>query len=156
MPPIPEPRESSRLNTLLTDAVAELPSEEEAPEVKPFKISFADYKSNECEISSGLTKDNGAVALKVLRDVGVHFTDEANFNKNVSSEVREVKYITRSGDYRNPYRGLDPDKEVREIVCNHLKKKVDFRIFFYTLETERTFYVLAVRQSHYDTTKSKF
>jgi Fe-S-cluster formation regulator IscX/YfhJ len=153
MPPIPEPEKAPVLDTLQTSAVAELPQKDESPELDPYRISFADYNSGECEID-GLEKQNGAMALKVLRDVGVYFTDEANFSKN-SSNVTEIRNVVNSGVYTQIYKGLEADKEVREIKSIRQKKDVDIRIFFYELESERTFYVLAVRQSHYDTTKTR-
>jgi hypothetical protein len=159
MPQIPEPgQEAPELESLQTGAVAELPEAQEPPEAIPYKISFEDYKSGECEID-GLNKPNAGVALKLIRDIGINLTDGGNLAAS-SRFINDIRYIQNQGDYGNLYRGLAQDIEIREIKCKHEnrnkpEKAYDFRLFFYTLDAERTFYVLAVRQSHYDTDKGR-
>jgi hypothetical protein len=142
-------------NTIPLDA-AELPQEEEAPEVQPFKLSFAKYNPKECEID-GINPHNGKAILTIVRDIGIYFTNEENFTKKSSKDI-EIKHVINGGDYKKLYRGLYEDEEVREIKYKHSYPKkgieIDVRLFFCSLEKEKTFYIIAVRESHYDTSKS--
>ena len=92
--------------------------------------------------------------MKVVRDIGVHFTNEGGLLSN-TRHINEIKHVMNQGDYCRLYRGLSDDIEIKEIKCRredrrHPEREVDFRLFFYTLEDKRTFYILAIRQSHYD------
>ncbi|KKU50249.1 MAG: hypothetical protein UX71_C0002G0220 [Parcubacteria group bacterium GW2011_GWA1_47_10] len=130
-----------------------LPQEDEAPEASPFYMSFIKYKKKECQID-GMTLENSQAALHVMRDVGVHFTNKTNFLSNTSHT--EIKPIKRDGEYKDLYRGLYEDEEVHEIKFIHEKKKQDVRMFFSLLEKEKIFFVIAVRGTHYDTSKGSW
>jgi hypothetical protein len=156
MPEIPVPEESSESKTLISGKVAELSQDEVDPEGKPFKISFADYKENQCEIY-GMKKSNAAAALKIIRDIGCYFTDQGSFACKTLNGV-EVKHIVGSGCYSVLYNGIDAGADVKEIKYTKIRRNddansVDLRIFYYTIDSIRTLYLLAVRQSHYDTSK---
>lgn len=157
MPPIPESSEAPEPElpgtTIVPKEAAEFPKEQEDVEAIPFKISFEDYKNRECQID-GLKKTNAAAVLKIIRDIGVYFTDESNLLANASC-IDEILTIVRRGDYLQICKGLEEDIQVKEIKYAHQNRRqpendVDIRLFFYTLESERTFYVLAVRQDHYN------
>jgi len=125
--------------------------QEEAPEVKPFSISFDDqyYKHKECQ-AHGMSKVNGATALKVIRDIGVYFTDQSNFSQNSLSYL-EIKYVHNNGKYERLYKKLDVEDEIYEIKCVRESKSIDFRIFFTLNTLKRVFHVIAIRESHYST-----
>ncbi len=151
MPQIPEPENAQTLKSVPVDA-AEL-SEVEDPEVLPYKISFVAYNESECEID-GLKRSNAAVALKIVRDIGVRFTDCVSLQKG-SVSIDEIKHVVRSGAYKKIYKGLGEDIEVMEIKRVRKDKRdssndISLRIFFYTLDQERTFYMIAVRETHYN------
>jgi len=150
MPPIPRPDEPEGLEIVPSEA-AELPPVVEEPEVLPYKISFASYKPEECEID-GMRKSNAAVALKIVRDIGTNYRGPKS---SPSRFIDDVKKIVGTGDYQRICNGLAEEIEVQEIKFTRERRKepensVDLRIFFYTVDTERTFYVLAIRQSHYN------
>ena len=149
---IPDPGEQEGLDShVIPPTVAELPQEDD-PEILPFKISFAKYNRKECEID-GIDPDYAKAALTTLRDVGVYFTSEDAYAKQ--SIHSEIKYVNNDGDYGRLFKGMG-DAEIKEIKFQNQKKKVDGRLFFFTLEKERTFYLVAVRQNHYDTEKGDF
>ncbi|MDO8571601.1 MAG: hypothetical protein Q7R79_02895 [bacterium] len=131
-------------DTVLPEAVAERPQSEEAPEVVPFLISFARYNKKECDID-GMDHKRAKKTLKTLRDIGVEIYSEEDFIAKLPK--LKVSAIEPSGEYRRLYTGLTdfPDAEIREA-------KVDLdkcRLFFFIVN--RLFYVVAVKDSHYNT-----
>jgi hypothetical protein len=150
---IPEPEKEIVSPNDVPVAAAELPETSEAPEISPYKISFAEYKSDECQMN-GMTGPNAKATLQILRDVGVHYTDEENYWSN--SDGIEIKPIIRDGDYLDLYRGLPDDSEIKEIKYQREKKDIDIRLFFFTLEKERTFYLVATKEQHIDTSKGNY
>lgn len=127
---------------------------EEAPEIKPFKISFDDkyYKGSECQ-AHGMSKENGSCVLKIIRDVGVFFVDKANFLSKTLAGTEIIYVNNNNRHYANLYKGLELDEAVYEIKYVKEHKNIDFRLFFTLNERERIFHVVAIRQAHYDTTK---
>jgi hypothetical protein len=125
----------------------------EAPEVTPYKISFARYKEKECQMDS-MSGQNARATLKVFKDVGLYYTDEKNYWSKAGPI--EIKHIVRGGDYGDLYRNLSEDTELKEIKYKHDRKEIDIRLFFFTLEVERTFYLVAARHDHIDTGKGGF
>jgi len=66
----------------------------------------------------------------------------------------EIIYVNKNNrQYANLYKGLGLDEAVYEIKYVKERKNIDFRLFFTLNETERIFYVVAIREAHYDTTK---
>jgi len=151
---IPDPIGKEVSPDAVPSAVAELPQAEEAPEISPYKISFAEYKGKECQMD-GMTGDNAKATLMILRDVGVHYTDADNFWHKAASGI-EIKPVLRAGDYTSLFRGLAEDSELKEIKYQHPRKAIDIRLFYFTLEKERTFYLVAARETHIDTSKGRF
>jgi len=150
---IPDIEGEKILPDVVPSIVAELPQTEEAPEISPYRISFAEYKEKECQMN-GMTGDNAKATLMILRDVGIYYTSEENYWSKASNV--EIKPVARGGDYTVFYRGLAEDSELKEIKYKHLRKSIDIRLFFFTLERERTFYLVAARQDHVDTSKGNF
>lgn len=150
---IPDPKEESSY-PIKSDA-ARITDYGEDSETQVFKISFARYKPKECHID-GMSKENGAHLLKLIRDVGIYFTDRKTF-LDKTSECSEIKRIYKDGDYSILYKGLDEDEEIYEMKKQQKKKGVDIRLFFFTIQTEKTFYVLSAQGgTHYDTAKSTY
>lgn len=153
-PLIPSPEEHGS-DPLIPVRAAELPQEDD-PETIPYKISFAKYNAKECQID-GMNDIHTKETLKTLRDIGIYFTSESAYGEH-SQLYSEIKYINNDGgEYGRLFKGLgDYDAEVKEIKIVESGKELDMRIFFYALEKVRTFYLIAVRQTHYDTTKGNF
>jgi hypothetical protein len=135
--------------------VAELSQEQEGPEVKLYKISFESYNKKECEID-GMDSINAHAALTVLRDVGIYYTSEKEYQSKEKEGV-QIIHVERDGDYSVLYKGLI-DEEVYEIKLkkDQKEKKTDIRIFYYTLEPDKIFYVIAAKHTHYDTSKGNY
>lgn len=132
--------------------------EDVLPEGELFNISFAEYNHKECLVDN-IRTENAKPALKILRDIGVYFTDESNFKKHSSSEL-EIKPVLNLGDYSDLFRGLnheyhDSVKEIKYDKKGHKNKPdIKLRIFFTLLESEKIFYLIAIRDVHYSTDKS--
>lgn len=156
MSQIPEPTPPNKdLEIIPSETVAELPSDFPDPEIAPYRLSFAKYNEKMCEID-GMNRDNSAAGLKIVRDVGIYFTNQNNFQLK-SKHVQQIKPVIRDGDYAALYKGLGIDEDIKEIVYtkNQKGKEVDIRLFFHAIEPEKTFYVIALRESHIDTSKSR-
>ncbi len=150
---IPDPDGKVPLSQEVPVTAAELPQTEEAPEISPYRISFAEYKGKECQID-GMNAENAKATLLILRDVGIYYTSEADYWSKASGI--QINPIVRDGDYIDLYRGLAEDSEIKEIKYQHHRKSIDIRLFFFTLERERTFYLIAARETHIDTSKGDF
>lgn len=127
----------------LPQAIAELPQETEAPETIPYLISFARYNESVCGISE-LTSNKARKAVETLKTIGTRIRSEADFQRNYVGRIS----VRREGDYKKLYRGLRDDIDLKEI-----KLQQDARIFYFDIEPERTFYVVAITQNHLETDK---
>lgn len=123
--------------------VAELPQETEAPEASPYVISFARYNERLCEINL-LNSNKARRALEVLKAVGTRIRSTADFQRHHIDQIP----VRGEGDYRRLYNGLSGDIELKEI-----KLQQNARIFFFDIEPERKFYVIAITQNHFETDK---
>jgi len=123
--------------------VVELPQETEFPETKPYLISFYKYNKKCCEINV-LGKNKGNKALSILRDIGTKVCTRADFQKNSIKNQR----VDNSGDYKKLYSKIDEGIEIRELFLQGTG-----RIFYFDIEPERTLYVVAVTENHYETNK---
>lgn len=150
---IPEPAGPSIQNREIPEMVAERPQEEVSPETVPYNISFVRYRDDVCQIDE-MTPVNAKATLKILRDAGIYFIDAENFTRQADRKV-EIKNIENTGDYSILYQGMI-DEEIKEIKFIHVNKEVNIRIFFFTLEKERIFYMIGARQDHYDSSKSLY
>lgn len=124
-------------------AVAELPQEVEAPEVSPYVISFSKYNERLCEISL-LSSNKARRALEALKAIGTKIRSAADFQRHHIDRIP----IRGNGDYRRLYNGLGDDIQIREI-----KLPQNARIFYFDLEPERTLYVVAITENHFETNR---
>jgi len=127
----------------LSQVAQKLPQETEAPEAIPYMISFAKYNGRMCEISE-LSKNKAKKALGVFKTIGTKICSEADYRKCCIGRI-PVRY---GGEYKKLYRGLPEDVELKET-----KLQDDARIFYFDIEPERKFYVVAIRENHLETKK---
>lgn len=127
----------------IPNSVAELDQETEAPEGKPYVISFSKYNEKMCEITE-LGKNKGNRALSILKKIGMNVYSRADFSRNKI----ETKSVANSGGYSPLYNGLGNDVEVREMFLQSTG-----RIFYFDIEPERAMYIVAIRENHLETNK---
>lgn len=130
-------------NTEIPQRVATAPQELEAPEASPYVISFAKYNENMCEISE-LNSNKARKAVETLKIIGTKIRSRADFQKQFIDQIP----VRRGGEYKKLYRGLENDIDLKEI-----KLQQDARIFYFDIESERTFCVVAITQNHLETGK---
>lgn len=129
----------------LPRTVAELSQEADAPELSPYLISFLKYNDRACELSL-LDRNKARKAIQVLKTIGMKIRSGADFQRNSIDRI-PVQY---KGDYKKLFNGLAADIELKEI-----KLQQDARIFYFDIEPERTFYVVAITQNHLETDKNR-
>jgi hypothetical protein len=135
--------ESNQNSTEIPQIVAKNPREAEAPELNPYVISFVKYNESLCEISE-LNSNKARKALEIFKTVGIKIYSRADLQRNYIDQIP----VRREGDYMKLYNGLDDDIDLKEI-----KLQQDARIFYFDIETERTFYIIAITQNHFETDK---
>ncbi|MGD0576629.1 MAG: hypothetical protein ABSA74_00955 [Candidatus Staskawiczbacteria bacterium] len=116
---------------------------QEEPEATPYKISFIRYNDKMCEISE-LNSNKAKKAIETFKIIGTKIHSEADFKKYSIDRIP----VHRSGEYNKLYKGLASDIDLKEIK---LQEKA--RIFYFDIESERTFYVVAITQNHLETDK---
>lgn len=129
----------------IPEAAAVLPQETEAPEANPYVISFVRYNERMCEITD-LNGNKAKRAIETLKKVGTKIRSTADYQRHSVDRI-PVKY---QGDYKKLFNGLPKEAELNEI-----KLPQDARIFYFDIEPERTFYVVAITQNHFETDKVK-
>lgn len=127
----------------IPQAVAELPQEEEAPEVIPYMISFAKYNEKMCEIEY-LNSNKAKKAIETLKIIGTKVRSEADFQKHFVDRLP----VNPVGEYKKLFNGIEDGIELKEI-----KLQQDARIFYFDIEPDRIFYVVAITQNHLETGK---
>ena len=127
----------------LSQVAQELPRDTEAPEAIPYVISFVKYNEGMCEIAD-LDSNKARKAIQTFKLIGTKIRSEADFSKNHLDRIP----VYCEGEYKKLYRGLSDDIELKEI-----KLQQTARIFYFDIEPERTFYVVAITQSHLETEK---
>lgn len=140
------PNEATKLTgegTGLPSTIKELPQETEAPEAIPYVISFARYNEDMCQISL-LDSNKGRKAVDILKKVGTKIHSEADYQRNFIDRIP----VRREGEYKKLYNGLGDDIDLKEI-----KLQQNARIFYFDIEPERKFYVIAITQNHLETDK---
>ncbi len=126
----------------IPQSAAELPEGVEG-EVVPYIISFAKYNDDLCEIE-GLGKNKGKKALSILRDIGTKVYTRADFKRNnITNDP-----VANAGEYKKIFSGLPTETELRE-----LRLQGTGRIFYFDIESDRTMFVVAVRENHFETKK---
>lgn len=124
-------------------SVVEMPQEAEAPEANPYLISFAKYNEGMCEIGH-LDSNKARKAIETFKAVGTKVKSQADFQRHKIDQIP----VRREGDYKKLFRNLADDIDLKEI-----KLQQDARIFYFDIEPERTFYVVAITQNHLETNK---
>jgi hypothetical protein len=134
--------------TAQTEVTNEIPAEVavmsqqvEAPEANPYSISFANYNERMCEISL-LNSNKAKRAVETLKTIGMKVRSTADFQRHSIDRI-PVRY---DGEYKKLFNGLPNEVELKEI-----KLQQDARMFYYDIEPERTFYVVAITQNHIET-----
>jgi len=128
----------------LPQTVAELPQEQEAPEAVPYVISFAKYNKKMCEISA-LSKNKARKIVETFKIIGTKIRSEADFQKYSVDRIP----VKCEGEYKKLYKGLGSD----DIYLKEIKLQQDARIFYFDIEPEGRFYVIAIRENHLETKK---
>jgi hypothetical protein len=127
----------------IPSSVTSFPEELEAPEISPYLISFAKYNEKVCELGI-LNPKKAKRAVETLKKIGTKIRCLADFQREHIDRI-PVRY---EGDYKKLFKGLAGDIELKEI-----KLQEDARIFYFDIEPERTFYVIAITENHLETDK---
>ena len=126
----------------IPEKVASAP-QEEAPEVKPYLISFSKYNEDMCEIEH-LDKNKAKRTVETFKTIGTKIRSQADFQRFSIDRIP----VKNAGEYKKLFRGLGEDIDLKE-----LKLQQDARIFYFDVEPERMFYVVAITQNHLETDK---
>jgi hypothetical protein len=94
-----------------------------------------------CEISL-LNSNKAKRAVETLKTIGMKVRSTADFQRHSIDRI-PVRY---DGEYKKLFNGLPNEVELKEI-----KLQQDARMFYYDIEPERTFYVVAITQNHIET-----
>ena len=77
------------------------------------------------------------------------------FNKSDLSRLDvRIEPVYNSGNYSSLFRGLPTEVELKEARLNGSYEGTG-RLFFYTLDSEKVFYLVAIRGAHLDTSHSR-
>jgi len=141
------PKEAIQIENrnVIPRAVTELSQELEDPEGKPYLISFARYNEKVCEINA-LSSNKARKAVETLKRIGMKIRSVADFQREHIDRIP----VDKKGDYLKLYNKLSGDIDLKEI-----KLQQDARIFYFDIEPERTFYVIAITENHLETDKQK-
>lgn len=143
MPDIPAEVTNLPVEGELPERVAEFPQEFDAPEGRPYLISFAKYNHKMCEVDN-LAGNKGKKAITLLKEIGTKVFTKADFARNnIKNDL--VKF---AGEYKKLFSGLAEDIELRELFLQD-----SGRIFYFDIEPERTMFVVAIRENHLETDK---
>jgi len=134
---------SSNEDSELPQDVAEMPQEIEAPEANPYLISFAKYNEKMCEISQ-LNNNKAKRFIETIKTIGTKVRSTTDYQRHSVGRI-PVRY---EGEYKKLFRGLEDDIELKEI-----KLQGKARVFYFDIEPERIFYVVAVTNNHLETDK---
>lgn len=132
---------------IITEVAEATLAETSPPELKPFYISFTEYKKDKCKVD-GMESKNAQVALRIIRDIGLDFISYGDFVSKHGSQRLEIKQVFNEAPYDDYYKKLPAEiqdqQEVKEIkfVDIRPKKEVNLRIFYYSLSN--IFYMLAI------------
>lgn len=135
----------------------------EAPESESYSISFKRYKESECELSGGAIIPYALDALKAIKSLGMHAPRPGG--EGGKSYGAATEQVHNANEYTKLFRGLDDlEIDMREVKLEGKEKRMDYRrdrevtetvrlgrLFFY--EVKNVIYVIAIRATHYETTK---
>ncbi len=127
----------------LPQTVAEIPQDVEAPEANPYVISFAKYNEKMCELTQ-LNNNKAKRAIETLKTIGTKVRSTADYQRHSVDRIP----VRCEGEYKKLFKGLEDDIELKEI-----KLQQSARVFYFDIEPERTFYVVAITDNHLETDK---
>ena len=127
----------------IPQTAAIMSQEVEAPEANPYVISFVKYNEKMCEIST-LDSNKARKAVETFKKVGTKIRSTTDYQKHSVDRIP----VRCEGEYKKLYNGLPQEAELNEI-----KLQQAARIFYFDIEPERTFYVVAITQNHLETNK---
>ncbi len=134
---------SSNEDSGLPQSVAEMPQAIEAPEAVPYVISFAKYNEKMCELSQ-LNNNKAKRIVEIFKTIGTKVCSTTDYQRHLVGRIP----VRREGEYKKLFRGLEDDIELKEIK---LQQKA--RVFYFDIEPDRTFYVVAITENHLETDK---
>ena len=140
---IPQEVAQEKDKGVIPKAVTELPQELEDPEGRPYLISFSKYNDKACEISS-LSSNKARKAIETLKIIGTKIRCVADFQRKYIDRIP----VRREGGYLELYNKLPDEIDLKEI-----KLQQDARIFYFDIEPEKMFYVVAITENHLETDK---
>lgn len=127
----------------LPQSVAEMPQAIEAPEAIPYVISFAKYNEKMCQLSQ-LNNNKAKKIVEIFKTIGTKVCSTADYQRYSVDRI-PVRY---DGEYKKLFSGLKDDIELKEIK---LQQKA--RVFYFDIEPNRTFYIVAITENHFETDK---
>lgn len=127
----------------LPQTVAEIPQDVEAPEANPYVISFAKYNEKMCELAQ-LNNNKAKRAIETLKTIGTKVRSTADYQRHSVDRIP----VRCEGEYKKLFKGLEDDIELKEI-----KLQQSARVFYFDIEPERTFYIVAITDNHLETDK---
>ena len=98
-----------------------------------------------CELDL-LGNNKGKKAIEIIKTIGTKIRSISDYQR-YSIDRLPVFY---KGDYKKLFNGLRDDIELKEI-----KLQQDARIFYFDIEPERTFYIVAITENHLETDKTR-
>ncbi len=115
-----------------------------------YRVSFSKYNTDSrWDIKQNLKIQDAKKALVVLNIIGTKVRSTGDLNGDIfGKEVK--KKITRKGEYLKLYQGLSKDTELREI-----KLSDEARLFYFDIESAKTFYVVVIATGHLETNKNR-
>lgn len=135
--------ETESVESELPQSVAEMPQEVEAPEANPYVISFAKYNDKMCELAQ-LGNNKAKRVIENMKTIGTKIRSTADYQRHNVDRIP----VRCEGEYKRLFKGLEDDIELKEI-----KLQQSARVFYFDIEPERTFYVVAITDNHLETDK---
>lgn len=123
------------------------------PEIRPFDISFSDYKEEKCTLQN-INPKSAQATIKIIKDIGIDFKGSSTFQSKYGGARLSIKPVVNSAPYDGFYKKLPSEiiynQEVKEIVFvdDRKNKEAKVRIFFYVVS--KIFYILAIQADSHE------
>ena len=137
---IPDPQKN-KSKTRITSTEA-LNLNQKDIETETFIVSFKHYNDNECQIKE-LKQSPARKALNSLKTIGRLSNVGQFFPKNI-----QISPVSNAGNYRKLFKTIPDEQDID--MFEYIIGKIE-RIFFFIVS--RTFYLVTIRNSHYETNK---
>ncbi len=125
--------------------VADLSKEYAWIETEPYVISFENYNEDHCGMQDA-EKSCFKKAMQILKKIGTKVCCKVDFQKVGYSGTR----VDYDGEYKEIYNWLPDGVEVRELDIGS-----SARLFFYDIESCKKFYLVALKNVHFETGKRR-